>query len=342
MFGALTAITLSTLIYFNLSLFLDWLGATGEAKHLATQYLQIIIPSMLVLTFGMNCTGLLRAKGDAKRAMWATIIGALVNLVLDPIFIFALDMGIRGAAWASVASRIVLAIFALYSVSKIHDLLGRFHIKLFWQDIQRITTIAIPAILTNVATPFGNAYVMAVIASFGDSAVAGMSIISRLIPMAFGIIFALSGAVGPIIGQNYGAKRYDRVRSTIIDAIIFSAIVVSIICLLLFISQTWIINLFQASGDAADLIQLFTTWVAISFLFNGFLFIANATFNNIGYAHYSTILNFLKATLGTIPFVYFGAQIADQSGALIGQAIGAVIIGCLALLWCSHIVQRLR
>ncbi len=341
-FGVITASCLSTAIWLNISFFLEALGATGVTKTFASDYLKIIIPSMAILTIAMSASGVLRATGDAKRAMLATVIGGLVNLVLDPIFIFALDMGVKGAAYASVASRIAVACFALHACIKVHALIGRWQLKQFLIDLPNIIKIAIPSMLTNVATPIGNAYVMATIASFGDSAVAGMSIIGRLIPVAFGIVFALSGAVGPIVGQNFGANHMDRVKQTLIDAIKFATLVVSSVCLILFLSQDMIIGVFKVSGDAAQLISLFSTWIAFTFLFNGFLFIANAAFNNLGYPHYSTAFNFLKATLGTIPFVYIGAKVAQQSGALIGQGIGSIIVGCLALYLCFKVVDNIQ
>ncbi len=341
-FGAIVALLISGLIWFNIPYLLDLLGAKSDTKQFATDYLQIIIPSMVVLTIAMSASGVLRATGDAKRAMLATVIGGIVNLILDPIFIFGLDLGVKGAAYASVVSRFAVAGFALYSCINIHKLINKFDLAKFFQDLPSVTKIAIPAMLTNIATPIGNAYVMATVASFGDGAVAGLSIIGRLTPVAFGTIFALSGAVGPIIGQNYGANQMDRVKSTVIDGIKFATIFVGVVCLILFFTRDWIISVFKVSGDAAALIALFCTWVAATFLFNGFLFIANAAFNNLGYPHYSTIFNFLKATIGTIPFVFIGAKFANESGAIIGQGIGAIIIGCIALYLCFRVIHRVE
>jgi Na+-driven multidrug efflux pump len=229
---------------------------------------------------------------------------------------------------------------ALQGVIRVHDLLGRFRIISFIKDLGIISRMTIPAMLTNVATPIGNAYVITSIAQFGDGAVAGMSIVGRITPVAFGIVFALSGAVGPIIGQNFGAKRIDRVTQTIKDALLFSSIAVIGVSVILFLVQDLIITGFQATTEASILISLFCTWIAITFLFNGSLFIANATLNNLGYPHYATFINFTKATLGTIPFVYFGAILAAAPGVLIGQAAGTVIVGSLAIVFCLYMVRK--
>lgn len=339
-YGLVISLFVSALVWLSVPSLLGLLGANGRSLELATQYLRIIIPSMMILSLAMSASGVLRASGDAKRAMMATVWGGLVNAILDPVFIFVMEMGIEGAAWASVCARITVLYFAFHGVCRIHNLAGKFNFWVFVNDLPVISRIAIPAMLTNIATPIGNAYVIAAVSKFGDSAVAGMSIVGRVTPVAFGVIFALSGAVGPIIGQNFGARKMDRVKQTMIDANKFSLVTVVSLSILLYFLQDMIISGFSATEDAAIIISLFCTWLAISFIFNGTLFIANATFNNLGYAHYSTLFNFAKATLGTIPFVYAGSQIAGASGVLIGQAIGTSITGLAAVFMCFQILKR--
>ena len=339
-FGIILSILASVLIWMTIPNLLDLLGATGRSKTLAIQYLRIIIPTMAVLMVAMSANGILRAVGDAKRSMYATVSGGVVNAILDPIFIFSLGMGIKGAAWASVIARIVVMLVALHSVQRVHKMFGTFRFKTFLEDLMAISKIAIPAVLTNIATPIGNAYVIFTMAKFGDSAVAGMSVIGRLTPVAFAMVFALSGAVGPIIGQNFGAKKMQRVVQTVKDAIIFSSIAVISTSAILFLLQNQIISVFNVSGDAADVIHLFCTWIAISFIFNGTLFVANACFNNLGFAHYSTIANFAKATIGTIPFVYLGATMAGAEGLLIGRAIGTVLSGLIVIIVCFMVIRQ--
>jgi hypothetical protein len=109
-----------------------------------------------------------------------------------------------------------------------------------------VFALALPAILTQLATPVGQAFVTRAMAEFGEAAVAGMAIVARLTPVAFGVIFALSGAVGPIIGQNAGAGEGARVRRAYRDALIFTAIVVLPISLILFLLRGPIVALFDA------------------------------------------------------------------------------------------------
>jgi putative MATE family efflux protein len=182
---------------------LDGLGASGHTKEIATGFLRIVVPSLPLLGLGMVFSGILRAVGDARRAMYVTLAGGVASAIFDPLFIFGFDLGVTGAAVATVLSRCVLVGVGLYGAVRVHDMIGRLDLARFKRDLRAMSGIAVPAVLTNIATPVGNAYLTATISRFGDDAVAGWAIIGRIIPVAFGTIFALSGAVGPIIGQNF-------------------------------------------------------------------------------------------------------------------------------------------
>jgi hypothetical protein len=134
----------------------------------------------------------------------------------------------------------------------------------------------------------GQAFVTRAMAEFGEAAVAGMAIVARLTPVAFGVIFALSGAVGPIIGQNAGAGEGARVRRAYRDALLFTAVVVVPISLILFLLRGPIVALFDAEGVTVELVYLFCGPLALAFFFNGMLFVSNAAFNNLGHPFTST------------------------------------------------------
>jgi len=310
-------------------------GASGHTAELAASYLYILVPSLPFICLAMALGGALRAVGDAKLSMMSTLAGGGVNAVLDPIFIFLFAMGIEGAALASVLARVAVFFIAGRGVVVKHKLLGHFDKAHFIADLKPIFAIAGPAMLTNVATPIGNAFVTRAIADFGDAYVAGWAVLGRLIPVTFGMIFALSGAIGPIVGQNFGAGQFDRVRESLTRAIQFCAVYVLVMSLLLFALKSHLVNVFDMKGDSADLIHFFCSYIAVFFIFSGILFVANASFNNLGKAKYSTLFNVGKATLGTVPFVYLGALWGGVYGVLIGQVLGAILFGTLGV-WVAY------
>ena len=307
------------------------LGATGETARLATGYLAITVHSLPLMGIGMACSALLRSVGDAKRSMNVTLGGAVITAALDPLFIFGFDLGLNGAAIVVWLSRSMMVALALYGVLRQHKLLGRFNRARLMPDARLLFGVAGPAVLTNLATPVAAAFVTHSIASFGPSATAGQATIDRVTPVAFGLIYSLSGAVGPILAQNLGAGEFGRVRQGLKDSLTFMVVAVAAAWLILALCQGLLIRAFSLEGQAAQMMQAFCSWLAASFFFAGALFVANAAFNNLGRPLWSTGFNWARATLGTIPFVWWGAQYGPVA-VLASQAVGTAIFG-LSALW---------
>jgi putative MATE family efflux protein len=317
------------------------LGATGETRSLAVRFLQIVIPSLPLVSMGMCTTGIMRGVGDARRAMYVTLASGAAAAVLDPVFIFGFGLGLDGAAISTVLSRLVMLLVGLHGAHRVHRLIVLPRRDQLVQAARPFFAIGMPAVLTQIATPVGNAYVMVEMARFGDDAVAGWAIVGRIIPVVFGVIFALSGAVGPILGQNYGARRFDRLNDTLRDSLIFVTVYCLLAWALLAIFASGVAGLFGADGEARNLIIFFCLFAAGSFLFNGSLFVANAAFNNLGFATYSTVFNWGRSTLGVIPFVWVGAQLYGAKGVIAGWGLGAVVFGLAAVIVAFRVVRTI-
>lgn len=329
--GVVVSILTVVLVFAGLGGLLDLLGADGETRNLAISYLSIILPSMPVLMAAMIAGAILRAHGDAKHATIATLAGGVVNAVLDPLLIFTFGLGLEGAAIASVIARFTILIVSVYPVIKTHHGFAMPSFDLFRRDFAPVMAIAVPAVLANVATPIGSGIVTREMAKFGTDAVAGMAIIGRLTPVAFAVVFALSGAIGPIIGQNFGARLHQRVRSAFTTAMGFISIYVVLIAVVLYFLRGPIADLFEAEGLTLQLVFLFCGPLALSQIFNGFVFVGNASFNNLGHPVYSTWVNWGRHTIGTWLPVIIGASFWGASGVLIGQAIGGFVFAIITV-----------
>lgn len=340
-YGMLVTGALSLLIWLLVPHLLALMGAAGDTHGHAVTYLRIILPSMPVLSVAMAAGAVLRAVGDPKRSALAMLAGSVLNAVLDPIFIFGLDMDIAGAATASVLARVLSAAVGLYWIGRSHRFLAGLSRDVFRRQLGAYLGIALPAILTNVATPVGHVIVVASLAVYGDSIMSGAAVAWRLVPVAFFGLFALSGALGPIFGQNFGARRLDRVRDTLNNAIRFVVVYVIIVAVLLFVLQDWIIAAFQVTGDGATIMSFYMTYIAVFFMFDGAMFATNAGFNNLGHPRLSTAFNWAKATLGTIPFVLVGGMLWGPKGIFVGVAAGGVLFGAIAVGTCYRIIGRL-
>jgi putative MATE family efflux protein len=303
------------------------LGAKGETLDVAFRFLMISLPSTLFIGLGMGFSGVLRAVGDARRAMYVTLAGGIATAILDPILIFGLGLGVDGAAISTIISRLIFSAVGYHGAVVVHRLVARPNLRHAIEDLRPMLAIAGPAVLANVATPVAAAFMTSIISPFGDAAVAANAIISRVVPVAFGVVFALSGAVGAILGQNLGARLYDRVRRAFTDSLLLAGGYVIVAWGLLALAPDAVNHAFSSHGETAEIVRFFCLYLAGTWLFHGALFVANAAFNNLGFPLLSTAFNWGKATLGTIPFAMAGAKMGGAIGALVGQGVGAIFFG---------------
>ncbi|MBE0452139.1 MATE family efflux transporter [Roseovarius autotrophicus] len=326
-FGAL--VPLVTLA--NIEFLLGLVGAEGQVAELAARYLWIILPTTALSGLSMVAVAVLRAHGDARDAMVPALLGAAVNGIADPILIFALGLGLDGAAIATVLARLATAVLALWLAQSRHRAFCWPDAKCLRRDLRDALVIALPAMLGAVATPVGAAIITREMARHGSDAVAGMAVINRLVPFVSAVILALSGALGPIFAQNFGAGRMDRVLGTFHEGLRFLTIYVLGVSALLFVLREPVADLFDASGKMRDLLYLFMGPLALAMIFNGAIFVANAAFNNLGHPGYSTLVNWGRHTLGTWPFAVGFGMIWGAEGVLVGQAVGGAIFSVLGL-----------
>lgn len=319
-----------------------FLGADGEALRLATAYIRILTPGFIMLATAVCCSFILRGLGSPTRAMLVTLGSAAATLVIDPIMIFGFGWGIHGAAIAHVCANSVALFFGLYGLAWHHRFLNHLSLTNLRRDFRAIWAIAFPAMLTQLATPFTIAYTTYAVAPYGTEAVSASAIIGRIVPVAFGVIFSLSGAVGPVIGQNFGAKNFARVRQTLWDGLTFAGIYTLITSLLLYLFRHPITNAFHLEGDDKAIVIFFCTWIGITWAFAGAQFVANAAFNNLGRAPLSTWFNWGKATLGTIPFAMAGGALGGVTGMMAGIGVGSVLFGIASVWAAARIVRKLE
>jgi putative MATE family efflux protein len=321
---------------------LDVFGATGAARNVADQFLSIAMPSNGLMALGMALQGQLRAVGDAKRAMYVTLFAAAATAALDPILIFGLDLGPNGAAIATVLSRVIFCLVGFWGVVRVHDCAAMPRAQDFKTSLPPILAVAGPVILTNLATPLANVWTTRIFAHFGEEVVAGLSIIDRLTPVAFGALFALTGAIGPIIGQNYGARLFDRVRQTLRQCFALSAGYVAIVWALLYLAGPSIVRLFQASGDAETMVLFFCSTGVLAWAGLSALFVANAAFNNLNFALLATLFNWGRTVLGVGPLATVGAIYGGYKGAFLGVVLGACIFGFAAAFASFRVLRNLE
>lgn len=317
-------------------------GAEGETLEVAARFLVISVPSLPFMALGMIASGVLRAEGDAMRAMFGTLSAGLIAVVVDPVLIIGMDMGVDGAALGMVISRTASSLLAMWFVIRVHDLAGPVELAALRKFAKPFLLIALPAVATQMASPFGNAVMTRVMSEHGDAAVAGLAVVVRVGVLTFGGIFALSGAIGGIIGQNFGAGFMDRVKAAYRDALLFCFAYTMVSWAILALATELMVSAFHLGGDAAAVLRAFTHVAAFGYSFTGFIFVANAAFNNLGRPSYSTLSNWLRDGVLMYPAcVVFGTFYAAQ-GVLYGQMAASIVAGLFAMVWGWRYVSHME
>jgi putative MATE family efflux protein len=339
--GCIVQVIVAALIVFFRFDILQLAGATGDTLFMAARYLAQTLPSLSFMIIGLVASGVLRAEGDGKRAMYVTLISGIVSIFLDPFLIVWLGLGLDGAALGLNISRIVLTAAALVFATRVHDLIAWPD----WANVRRhcwpFAVIALPAILTQLATPFGNYVLTSVLSQFGDETVAGWAVVSRLTVVAFGGIFALAGAIGGIFGQNFGAGQYHRLGAIYRDAMIFCVLYALFAWGVLAASTELVGRAFNLAPDGLEILRAFTHVGAGAFIFTGAFFVANAAFNTLGKPTRATLLTWVRDGILTFPVAVWLAAQVGAVGVIYAQAVLGVVVGSCAALWGWHFVKNI-
>ena len=316
-------------------------GAKGETASVAARYLRLTIMSLIPMAVGLACSATLRAEGLGAKAMYVTLIPGILLMIIDPILILGLGWGLDGAAVGLVLFRFALAGVGLFFAVHQHKLVAMPTVDGIHKTVKHYFRIAAPAIMTQLATPAGNYFLTRVMAPFGDDAVASWAIIARLTALAFGGIFALSGAIGGIFGQNFGAGQINRLVTTYRDALVFCLIYTLCMWGIFYTKTSYIAASFGLQRDGTDILNAFTSVGVGSYIFIGALFVSNAAFNNLGKPRRSVVLNWLKDGVLSWPLAIWLSASFGGIGIIYGQAIAGIMMGAFAALWGWRYVSAL-
>ncbi len=229
---------------------LYFLGANETTFSFARDYLKILINVLFFMLFPFGLIGLMQAEGNPKKSMIAGLIGAIANLLLDPLFIFYFNLGIKGASLATALSNILVALFVIhhFTISKKRNLtLKKENLVLDMKLLNEVTRIGISPFLRKIATSITILVINKALINYGgSSSVAVLGIIDTISSIIFIIVMGISEGAQPIISYNYGAKNYKRVKETISKALIISSIIGTMALITVYYSQNYIIHLFTS------------------------------------------------------------------------------------------------
>ena len=301
---------------------LDWLlvvclGASPEVLPYAHDFLAIILLGSVFLHVGFGLNAVIRAQGDPKIALATQVLSAVINAILNYYFVFQLGWGISGSAWATVIAQGFAAAWVLlhFTVGK-----GLLHLRFKymiprWRIINEIVKIGVAPFLLQVGASLVMVVLNLRIMLFGgETAVAAFGIINRVFMMVLMPVAGICQGAQPIIGYNYGARKFDRVLEALKIAVLWS----TLICVIGFASvELFAAQIIQLFNDEPRLINLGTTGLRTYLVLLpviGFQITSANYFQAIGKAYYAVLFNILRQILVLIPMVFLLSHYFGLSG----------------------------
>jgi putative MATE family efflux protein len=286
-----------------------WLRLVGSSETIlpyAREYMTVILVGMVFQTLSMSFNGLIRSEGNARVAMIGMIIGAGLNIVLDAIFIIPLEMGIKGAAWATVIAQFVSVVYFLrYYYS------GQSHLKITRKDLvfnfpilKLIYAIGIAALAMTLAGSFSAVLVNRVLVTYGgDYAISAFGIINRILMFAILPGMVIGQGLQPILGYNYGARRYSLALKAIKIAMVWSVSLCMVAFILLYSAPDIFIRIFTSDIGLIEMSTHAARRIFAALYLMGFAFVGQLVFQSLGKALKSFITSLARPALFLIPTV---------------------------------------
>lgn len=342
----LIALIVSILGLIFLNPLLRLFGASETILPYSRAYLQIILAGAVFQTIGFGMNNFIRAEGNPKTAMFTMLIGAILNIILDPIFIFIFDMGIRGAAIATILSQAIAAIWVLSyffggrSTLDIH--ISNFKLQL--SVVGKILAIGSAPFLMQVAASGITALLNNNLLAYGgDTAIAAFGIINSVTMFILMPIFGINQGAQPIIGYNYGAKQYDRVKSALKLAIIAATSITVTGFAVTRLFPENIIKLF-GKGDI-ELINMATDGITI-FLFMlpiiGFQIVSSNYFQAVGKPKHAMLLSLSRQVLFLIPSILILPKFFGLKGVWLAAPVSDSLSSMVTGIWILLEVRKLN
>ena len=313
------------------------LGAAPGMLPLIHTYLDIYYPGVLLFTTTMVAGNIMRANGNATIPGIVITLGALFNLALDPVLIFGWfgfpRMELGGAATANVISRIATAGVLLFYINHSNLIVTHNIGAHFLQSCRRILQVGLPAIATQLIGPVSAAIITRLLAGHGEIVVAGFGVAIRIEAVAVMLFFALSGSIGPFVGQNWGGNRPDRVREGLRISYLFCMAWGLLAALPMVLIGDTIASWVDSDPQVVAAAAFYLAVVPWSYGLWGVLMMSSASFNALGKPIPSTVLSFTRMFVIYVPLAMLFNNELGYTGIFIATAVTNSVMGILAYFW---------
>lgn len=324
---------------------LKLLGATDSILPFAATYAGIYIVSCIFNVFNVTMNNIVTSEGAAKTTMCALLTGAVLNIALDPLFIYVFDLGVAGAAIATAISQVVSTCVYLTCIFRKKSV---FHFRVkdctyTKETMSEIFKIGIPTLVFQILTSVSISLINNAAGDYGDSAIAGMGVVTRLISMGSLSVFGFIKGFQPIAGYSYGAKKFDRLREAIKTSILWSTAFCMIFGVILALFPTAIVSRFT-KGDA-EMIRIGAASLranGISIILFGFYTVYSSLFLALGKGREGFILGACRQGICFIPVILLLPIVWGLNGIMYAQPIADVLSAVITVFMAIPLHKKLN
>lgn len=314
------------LLYLDEILYL--FGASSDTITYAREYMSIIFLGAWFNLPGFALNSAIRADGNPKLSANMMIVGCILNLILDPLFIFGFNMGIKGAAIGTVICQLLIFIWSLYyfTLGKSNLKLKINNIKLQGKIVKKVVIIALTPFFMELASGFIHLVTNKVLKIYGgDLAIGAMTAVTSIILLFLMPVFGMSQGMQTIIAYNYGAKQYDRGKKTLLIAVGISTLMLSVGLLVIKLWPKQLISIFTSDSNLLSLAIEGISMYSFTLPILGICILGTMYFQSIGSAKKSMVLSLLRQVIILIPVILIIPKIYGLKGVWISQPIADIV-----------------
>ena len=329
-FSVVTLIFLDPILYF--------FGGSDETVYYAREYMQVILWGNVITHIYLGLNAVLRSAGHPQKAMYATIATVIINTILDPVFIFVFDWGIRGAAIATIVAQVISLMWQFKLFSNKEELL-HFHRGIFRLKRKIVfdsLAIGMSPFLMNLASCFIVILINQGLKRYGgDLAIGAFGIVNRLVFVVVMIVLGLNQGMQPIAGYNFGARQYSRVTRVLKLTIIGATVVTTTGFILGMIVPELIVSIFTSDMELINLSAEGFRIVVMFFPIVGFQMVASNFFQSIGMAGKAIFLSLTRQMLILVPCLLILPHFYGQMGVWASMPVSDLLASLIAgiMLW---------
>ena len=324
---------------------LSLLGATDTIMPYAITYARIYVLSSIFNIFNVTMNNIVTSEGAAKTTMCALLTGAVLNIGLDPVFIYVLEMGVAGAAIATAISQVVSTmVYLAYIFGKKSAF--TFSVKAFGptrEMMAEILKIGVPTLIFQLLTSLSIALINRAAKGYGDAVIAGMGAVTRVTSMGTLVVFGFLKGFQPIAGFSYGAKKFDRLREAIRTSIIWSTAFCVIVGLLMALLSTQIVSQFtKGNAEMISVGQKSLMANGFSFILFGYYTVYSSLLLALGKGRAGFILGACRQGICFVPVILILPAIWGINGILYAQPVADVLSAAITVWMAMRLHKELN